>query len=685
MAVPDEAPLVTDLRRGFRKGQRSGNQRLRNASSSPPSTNFISSQLLHNWTSRFNHTTIDAKQTTSRVGSRLADNMNEGTPLKELETPNLNFFPFTKLPPDIQYNVVQSLCGHCGKEDDPVAVFYHSTSEQTKTLMSLCLVSREMRSLAQNILYHYPRVYSYTSFFRTLQLRPELADSVKVQTKVYDDILWRRAEDDSGDQGYDNVQDGNQGSEDGRGNGRERVSEKDNGNDKGSDLYREDFSYLMGLVAELKLDNTEVAEFEEIFRHYPSKHAQDFTGVASAELYRVFDNLATCIIMVLCKRLEFLTVNLRDKEYRFMRDSNKWPTKYPFLPGLVKHTPEGEGLRYVHTLVLRNTRHLNSHMLGLDRASPLWLLLPNVKRLVLFYSIASYESSVLRGWTTEYEPKDEPQPEYLWEALPHLKELRFVRYGWGPVDLPYIAIERMVSRCTELEKLTFSPALLYEWPFRPSKLLHAISSCAPTLRHLAINCPIPEAAYVDSTCLLGADLKQFTSIESLVLDQAVFCHHHHDPDSAAGAACLTNILPDNLQALTVNIHAWLSPVIDIIALGDAKARGGFPKLRYLRIQMTFEDKCWPHSDPPPKPSSRSPSPCHMTWAPSEGLPDEVNLPLMEPRKRRQKQVLDAFKGTNVNVQMDFFRRRRHNTCIYDEIAAPLSGTCADTKLIDRAE
>lgn len=146
---------------------------------------------------------------------------------------------------------------------------------------------------------------------------------------------------------------------------------------------------------------------------------------------------------------------------------------------------------------------------------------------------------------------------------------------------------------------------------------------------------------------------------------------------------LTNIIPDNLRSLTVNIHALLSPVIDIIALGDAKARREFQKLRYLRVQMTFEDKCWPDSDPPPTP--RSSSAHFTTYEPKEGRPDEVNLPLMEPRKRRQRQILYAFKGTGVDVHLDFFRRRMHSDIVEHHLTSPVDRVYTDARLVDKVE
>lgn len=68
-----------------------------------------------------------------------------------------------------------------------MSILYHDPGEETRSLMNLCLTSRHVQSLAQPILYHFPRVYSYTDFFRTLHARPDLASSVKVQRWIYMD------------------------------------------------------------------------------------------------------------------------------------------------------------------------------------------------------------------------------------------------------------------------------------------------------------------------------------------------------------------------------------------------------------------------------------------------------------------------------------------------------------------
>lgn len=551
-------------------------------------------------------------------------------------------FPFTRLPPDVQYNVAQSLCAHCGNEDDPMAILYHDPEDATQALMNLCLVSREMRSLAQGILYHFPRVYSYTDFFRTLHARPDLADNVKVQQCIYGDEMGRRPD------------------------------------ENGESHHREDIWYLRSLAIELKLDDTDLVTFGKSYIDYPEGRDDDIHGTGYYEMRIDFDNLGSALTMALCPRLEFLAMELDDArlERRGMERFRN-PAKFKYLPGLAKKKPDC--LPLVHTLVLRNIWHQDPNTLGIDRMSFLWNLLPNVKRLILFKATVDIETfGYLNIDPSEYDLLS----EYSWKVLPHLKELRFLRFGRGDLEIPFPAIKRLVAKCSELEKFVFSPVLLDDNAYPPSRVLDSIVSASATLRHLTINCPISEASYVDAKHLIGSELQQFTALESLILDQAVFCHHHHNPTSTKDPDCLTDILPPDLRRLTLNIHAKFAAINDIIVLGEAISYGEFPRLVYLRIQMTFEDEHWPEADPPATPREWESVP---TRAPLTGRPAEVNEPLLEPRRMRKKLITDAFDKTNVRLEIDFFRRRRFVYTVNGDMAPSIGGITADARLIDEVE
>lgn len=110
--------------------------------------------------------------------------------------------------------------------------------------------------------------------------------------------------------------------------------------------------------------------------------------------------------MALCRRLEFLSVNL-DDGFRVDRDSNGTPAKYRYLPGLAKQLHRG--LPQLQTLVLQSTLHHDPNTHRIDRISFLWSLLPNVRRLIFFRGISEkhYLMDIL-------VPEDEPRPEYSW-------------------------------------------------------------------------------------------------------------------------------------------------------------------------------------------------------------------------------------------------------------------------------
>lgn len=258
-----------------------------------------------------------------------------------------------------------------------MSILYHKPREQTEALRNLCLSSRGMNSLAQRILYHFPRIYSYTDFFRTLRARPELADCVKVQRWVYE-------------------------------------NDTRPGND-----HREDIFYLRELAAERGLDDTEMDEFSHMFRDYPWGDEQDVTGTGRYEFGIAFDNLITALTLALCPRLEFLSINLDDARHD-LRDCFPDPAKYRYLPGLVRP----DGFRFLHTLVLQNSLHHDPNMLGLHRVPFIWSLFPSVRRLIFFRGTSEdhFGTSILIR-------DDEPLPEYSWEALPHLKELLLFATG----------------------------------------------------------------------------------------------------------------------------------------------------------------------------------------------------------------------------------------------------------------
>lgn len=437
---------------------------------------------------------------------------------------------------------------------------------------------------------------------------------------------------------------------------------------------REDIWYLRSLALELKLQDTELVEFRQTFAYYPAGAEDDDHGSAALATDVTFDNLATSITLALCPRLEFLSVNLEDG-WIDDRDceEHQEPAKFPYLHGLVKQRPEG--FRFLHTLVLQNTLHHDPNNLGLDRASFLWNLFPNTKCLI-FFKCTSEEHS----YTDILVPEDEPRPEYSWSALPSLRDIRFMRYSRDSRELPLPAIGRLIANCKELETFVFSPYNFIGKALSPSTLLQTISSSATTLRQLTVNCPIPNATNICVEQIIGPELKQFAQLEKLILDQAVFCYHHHCPDETRSADCLTSILPQSVRQLTINTHATFAPIVDLVSLGEATSRGYFPKLANLRVQMTFEDKYWPEVESPADPNERT-----FRIAPNEERAPEVNQPLLEPRRSQKRLIASAFAETKVLLDIECFRRRDYTHC-HDRLLVLASAPIwSDAKLIDDEE
>lgn len=519
-------------------------------------------------------------------------------------------FPLTKLAPDIQYIVFQSLCYHCGKgENDAMAMLDHDPCEQTQALRNLCLTSKHTKSLAEHILYHFPRIYSYTNFFQTIRARSDLASQVKVVTWVYKEdverfLLSRRSD-----------------------TTRDRTP-------------RENIQYLRDLAKELKLSDTGL-EFIQTFFHYPQSAEDDVDVHSKQEMHKAFDNLITSLLLGLCPRLEFAFVNLDDGQENSRYHSFPIPTmRFQYLPGLVLERPNG--FPSLRTLVVHNTRHADPNALGIDSISFLWKSLPNLQRLIFFRRFEE---------TCPVQPSQPCKDQFDREPLPNLKELRFVHYSRFDRPLPLPAITELVSRCTQLEQFAFSPMALQGVVFPPSQLIRAIAAASCTLRRLVINCLILESSSVDASQLI-TDLRQFTQLQSVVLDQSVFCRHHHYPNADAPPDCLTRILPASICRLTINMHSHkmspCAPVVDLLALGAAAANGSFPHLQHLRVQMIYADLDVDYVS--------------ATGSASTSVSDIDNSALLAPpdaemscpKRETQQMLLTAFAETAVVLDVDCY-------------------------------
>lgn len=524
-------------------------------------------------------------------------------------TPHCPQFPFTKLSRDLQHSVIESLCGHCTNREHAIAILRHNPRQQTNTLSSLCLVSRHMRALAEGVLYHFPRIYSYTDFFRTIQARPELAGYVKVLTWIYFEDMDRLLLPLPGK----------------------------------SSIPRENIWYLRSLATELKLSDLELRKFEETFSDYPQSADSEVSSNYDDGMPQAFDNLVTSIMLGLCPRLELASVNFEDAQEMLRRQYlPRNPVVFRYLPGLVQQRFANYGFRFLRTLVVQNTMQDKPNMLGIGSISCLLKALPNLQRLVFY-----------RGYSEEYPDDDLPwsddELDTAQSSLHSLKELTFTCYSRFEKPLPLPAIKDLVSRCTQLERFNFSPMGLEKDVFSPRKLIDALSSTTSTLRHLTINCHIAEIFAVGPREVIS-DLTQFTRLQSLVLDQPTFCHHHHHeiyikPD------CLTSILPESIYRLTINMYSPCTPVVDLVALGEAVSKGHFTNLRHLRAQMIFADQ-----KDETRTSNSTPEACDSSKTMSDKSDlNMIKIPVLNcSRDELRNMLLQAFVATNVALDVACF-------------------------------
>lgn len=98
--------------------------------------------------------------------------------------------PYHNLPIEVLYLICSQFCAHC--QDQRLSARSPMGSDSKRTLLSLSLSSRLLRSVAQPLLYHrIPRWYSWLLLLRTLRMRPDLAGCVRQFEQLrYDVAPW---------------------------------------------------------------------------------------------------------------------------------------------------------------------------------------------------------------------------------------------------------------------------------------------------------------------------------------------------------------------------------------------------------------------------------------------------------------------------------------------------------------
>lgn len=256
--------------------------------------------------------------------------------------------------------------------------------------------------------------------------------------------------------------------------------------------------------------------------------------------------------------------------------------EYPYLKKTIANSPEH--FSHLHTIVFRNTFHYREDSLGLESISYLLNAIPNIR-------IVSFD--LLRGTKPdEYQETDSfSAPDLDWIAIPQLQEAYFDPCVRPDGPAPMIAIRNMLQRCTQLKKLIYRhkfPDQYNPTLFSPSRLFEAISSIHCTLEHLELYCSSAKIPTFASEQLLDHRLKDFTKLKTLALDEELFCRHWIKDTCLHADACLVDILPETVTALTIQLHDKFKAVPDIIRLGGDAALGRYPHLSRLAVRVLHD-------------------------------------------------------------------------------------------------
>lgn len=444
---------------------------------------------------------------------------------------------FLRIPIEIQHRVCALFCRHCLGATSPATMIAETAGVPFKTLKALSETCHALNSIAQPLLYHYPAVKIYTPFFKSISCRPDLASNVRVLAKLYE-------------------------------------SEPKTVMFTPRPHTKEDFTYLRDLARSLCLDSIEDPEFNQCFECINTSGDGDDHGFTKSMARAAFSSLLIAFHFMLLPKLEFAMIDLDDGRFlirdRLLEDG-RLLLPYPYLPKAVSIKPQH--FNHLRTIVFRNTFHYNPEDLGLQRVSFLFPAIPSISRL--FFQFVRGEKP--EGYRDLHPNR--PRAELQWLALPHIQEIYFDPCIRPHDPAPLDGIFKMLQLCTDLRKFTFRlkfPDNYNSISFPPQKLSETLLPTKKTLQHLELYCNIAKIPLFREGTLLGHCLKEFSALETLILDEELFCHHwmldsYHN-------SCIVDILPDSVSFLTIRMHDKYKTIPDLTRLGQSVAEGGFPRL-----------------------------------------------------------------------------------------------------------
>lgn len=477
------------------------------------------------------------------MDSTVASVTQEGTEKIFSET---DAFPFLRMPVELQHRVCALFCRHClDGEATPAATMAQVAGLPFKTLKALSETCHDLNKIAQPFLYHYPDVKSYTLFFKTISSRPDLAASVRVLAR-----LWE--------------------------SGRTSATIRSPRHDK------EDLEYLKDLARRLHLDDADDPNFDQCFKYLNECPDGDVDGYSKSMAEAALESLITAIHFTLTPEVQFVMIDLDDGRAiirdRLLEDG-ALVLPYPYLPKAVSTHPQH--FRHLDTIVLRNTFHYSPDNLGLDRLYFLFEAIPNIRRVFFEFLIGEKPEG--------YIDRRSNHAELEWRALPHIQEVYFDPCLRPNDAAPLEGIASMLRLCTSLKKFTFRLKYPDEYQsacFSPSKLLEALLPTKNTLQHLELYCSLAKIPSFHKGTLLGCSLKEFSVLETLILDEELFCRHWLLDSS--DDSCITDILPESVSFLTIRTHDKYKAVADLIRLAQRVVKGAFPRLSQLRVEVLHD-------------------------------------------------------------------------------------------------